>query len=187
MIKLTQGAAVIVLGVLASGAAFGQAAGTTRPMAALSATTFGKLNDTDQKFVNDAAIGGMFEVESGKLAEKSTNPKVKEFGARMVHDHSAANAKLKQIVRAEGGNVPNALDQEHQQKLNQLGSLRGQDFNRQYTQMMVEDHDADAQDFGKAGQYLNDPQLKQFAAQTLKTIQTHDKLIHQIADQMASK
>lgn len=187
MIRLTQSTAAIALGMLASGAALGQTAGTRAPLPATSATMSGKLSDTDQQFINDAAIGGMFEVESGKLAEKSTDPKVKQFGARMVRDHSEANTKLKQIVAAQGGNLPDALDQEHRQKLNQLASLHGQDFARQYTQMMVEDHDTDAQAFGKAAQNLNNPQLKQFAAQTLKVIETHDKLVHQIADKSASK
>ncbi|HWB48003.1 MAG TPA: DUF4142 domain-containing protein [Stellaceae bacterium] len=193
MNTMIQGAA-LALGVLASSTAFGQTAATPRapahPAPAMStsaATSTGRLNDADQKFVSDAAIGGMFEVESGKLAEKSTNAKVREFGARMVRDHSTADNKLKQIVAQQGGTVPNSLDQEHQQKLDQLASLKGQDFDRQYAQMMVQDHDTDAQDFGKAAQNLTDPQLKQFAAQTLKVIESHDKLAHQMANQMAVK
>ena len=52
---------------------------------------------------------------------------------------------------------------------------------------MVKDHDTDAQDFGKAAQSLDNPQLKTFAQQTLKVIETHDKMAHQISDKMASK
>ena len=50
----------------------------------------------DKKFVMDAAVGGMAEVELGKLAaEKATNPEVKQFGQRMVDDHTKANDELK--------------------------------------------------------------------------------------------
>ena len=192
--KNTLCGATTAIALLASAAAFGQTAATRpgpapaqAPAASTASGGSGRLSDSDQKFVNDAAVGGQFEVDAGKLAEKSANPQVKQFGARMVHDHSAAGSKLKQVVTAQGGTVPDALDQDHQQKLDQLGSLKGQDFNRTYMQMMVTDHDQDAQDFGKAAQDLDNPQLKRFAAQTLKTIETHDKMAHQIGDKMASK
>lgn len=65
--------------------------------------------------------------------------------------------------------------------------MKGAEFSRSYMQTMVQDHDTDAQDFGKAAQNFDDPQLKQFAAQTLKVIESHDKMAHQIADKAASR
>jgi predicted outer membrane protein len=43
-----------------------------------------QLSAADERFANEAAIGGQFEVEAGKIAERSANPQIKEFGARMV-------------------------------------------------------------------------------------------------------
>jgi putative membrane protein len=176
-------AAVTAAGILVAGAALAQPS----PQAAASNGTAGKLSAADQKFVDDAAIGGLYEVEVGRLAEKSANPQIKQFGARMVHDHGAADAKLKRIVTAEGGSVPRTLDQEHQQKLDHFRSLHGNEFAQAYIQDMVADHDKDVQDFGKAAQSLDDPQLKAFAQKTLKVVEEHDKMAHQIADKMASK
>jgi putative membrane protein len=52
----------------------------------------GKLAPTDTTFVRKAAEGGMAEVKLGQLAkEKGSNKAVKEFGDRMVKDHSKAN------------------------------------------------------------------------------------------------
>jgi putative membrane protein len=160
-----------------------QGAASAPPAAAAS----GKLGGADQKFVESAAIGGLYEVEAGRIAEKSANRQVKQFGARMVRDHGAANAKLKQIVTAQGGSVPQSLDQEHQQELDHLRSLHGSEFAQAYMQNMVKDHDTDAQEFGQAAQSLDDPQLKSFAQQTLKVIEAHDKMAHQITDKMAAK
>ena len=45
-------------------------------------------NNTDRVFVHAAALGGMDEVELGKLAEqRSQNDAVKEFARLMVGDH----------------------------------------------------------------------------------------------------
>lgn len=188
--------AAIVFGIVGSSTAFGQTAGNTgaapaapatQPPASSAAGTT-RLSSGDQDFVNNAAIGGLFEVEAGKIAEKkASNPQVRKFAARMVRDHSEAGNKLKRLVSADGGTAPNELDQQHQQELEQMTSQQGPEFGRDYMQMMVKDHDTDVQDFGKAEQTLQDPHLKQFAAQTLKVIQQHDKLAHQITDKMASK
>ena len=105
----------------------------------------------------------------------------------MVHDHSAANAKLQQIVAAAGGTAPQALDQEHRQELDHLCSLHGAAFAQAYMQNMVKDHDTDAQEFGKAAQSLDNPQLKGFPQQTLPVIEAHDKMAHQITEKMASR
>lgn len=179
--------AIIAAGMVAAGVASAQTMSQSPPAAPPAAGNSGKLSADDQKFVDNAAIGGLYEIEAGRLAEKSANPQVKTFGAKMVHDHSAADAKLHQIVTAEGGTLPQALDQEHQQKLDHLRSLHGNEFAKAYMQDMVADHDTDAQDFGKAAQSLDDPKLKAFAQQTLKVVDEHDKMAHQIAEKMASK
>jgi putative membrane protein len=179
--------AVLAGGLLAtSGAAIAQPAQQPAPTTA-PAGNQSKLSAADQKFVDSAAIGGRYEVEAGRIAEKSANPQVKQFGARMVHDHGAADVKLRQIVTAQGGTLPQSLDQDHQQQLDHLRSLHGAEFARAYMQDMVKDHDTDAQEFGKAVQSIDDPQLKAWSQSTLKVIEAHDKMAHQIADQMASK
>src|SRR5436309_2768675 len=62
---------------------------------------------TPQKFVTDAATGGMKEVFLGRLAlEKSKNADVRHFAREMVRDHSKANAELKKIAISENLDVP---------------------------------------------------------------------------------
>ena len=62
----------------------------------------------DKKFLQDAAIGGLMEVESGKLAtQKGSSDGVKKFGQQMVDDHSKANDQLKEI--AEQGEPPGTI------------------------------------------------------------------------------
>ena len=49
----------------------------------------------DESFFKNAAEGGMAEVNAGQLAQtKGASQSVKDFGAMMVKDHTAANQKL---------------------------------------------------------------------------------------------
>ncbi len=52
---------------------------------------------SDAVFAAKAASGGMAEVKLGQLAaEKGTSPAVKQFGQKMVDDHSKANDQLEE-------------------------------------------------------------------------------------------
>ena len=56
----------------------------------------------EKRFVKDALVGGLTEVELGKLAvDKASSDAVKQFGQKMIDDHSKANAELKEIATKE--------------------------------------------------------------------------------------
>jgi len=169
--RLLQGGA-FALGVGLSAAAFAQ--GNVPPAQ--------RMDAQDAHFVDDAAIGGQFEVEAGKLAEhNAASQQVRSFGARMVRDHSAADARLKQVLAREGDKAPHGLDQKHAQLRDRLASLKGADFDREYMHTMVEDHDQDAQAFANEAHSAKDPGVRRFAETTLPVIRQHDKLAHDVA------
>ena len=69
----------------------------------------------DQAFVNDAARGGEMEVKLGQLAEKNgSSAAVKEFGSRMVKDHTRLNAELSATAKSVGLTVPDKISTEQQ-------------------------------------------------------------------------
>jgi len=140
------------------------------------------MNQTsDKKFAMDAAMGGMAEVELGKLAaEKATNPDVKQFAQRMVDDHGKANDELKTIASKESIDLPSQLDSKHQAVLDRLSKLSGADFDKAYVKEMVKDHDMDVKEFQREAQNGQNAALRDFASKTLPTLQEHQKMIHDI-------
>ncbi len=128
----------------------------------------------DKKFVKDAALGGMTEVELGKLAaQKASSDAVKQFGQKMVDDHTKANDELKQIASKESISVPDSLDSKHQSRIDKLAKLSGPDFDKAYIKDQVKDHQSDVTDFKNEAQYGSDPNVKQFATSTLPTLEEH--------------
>jgi putative membrane protein len=132
------------------------------------------LSATDKKFVRDAAQGGLAEVELGKLAtEKASNEDVKKFGQRMVDDHSKANDELKQIASSQGITLPDHLNAQDRALKDRLSKLSGAEFDRVYMQSMVKDHKADIAEFQHESNSGTDTAVKNFASNTLPTLQSH--------------
>ncbi|HEY7211799.1 MAG TPA: DUF4142 domain-containing protein [Bryobacteraceae bacterium] len=128
----------------------------------------------DKKFLKDAALGGMAEVELGKLAaEKGASDGVKQFGQKMVDDHSKANDQLKEVAAKTQIEVPSSLDSKHQKTLDKLAKLSGPEFDKAYIKDMVKDHREDVSDFQAEAQNGTNPNIRQFAASTLPTLKEH--------------
>ncbi|TPI72587.1 DUF4142 domain-containing protein, partial [Mesorhizobium sp. B2-8-9] len=79
--------------------------------------------DKAQAFVDKAAAGGMFEVESSKIAQgKAQDQAVKDFAQKMIDDHGAANAKLETIAGEQKLKVPAQTDAAHKSELDTLNT-----------------------------------------------------------------
>lgn len=62
---------------------------------------------TNAQFLQQAAIAGMKEVLTGKLAaDKASDKKIKAFGQMMVDDHSKANEELRALAKLKKIDLP---------------------------------------------------------------------------------
>lgn len=133
---------------------------------------------SDRTFMIKAAQGGMGEVALGHLAQaKAHQPGVKQFGARMVSDHTKANTQLKQVAAKKGVMLPAAPGPEEMATKARLSKLSGSAFDKAYVSDMVEDHEKDVADFEKEAATGKDPAVKAFAAKTLPTLKMHLKMV----------
>jgi len=135
------------------------------------------MTPQDRNFIMDAAMGGMMEVELGRVAaQQGASDAVKQFGQRMVDDHSKANSELMSLASSKGITLPAELDAKHREHVTKMSGMSGADFDREYGKMMVSDHRKDVSEFEKQSTRGTDPDLKAFATKTLPTLQEHLKL-----------
>jgi len=128
----------------------------------------------DQEFAMKAASGGLAEVKLGQLAtERGTNPAVKEFGQRMVTDHSKANDQLKTVALHDNLTLPSNLSASDQSTYDSLAKLSGTQFDQAYARAMVKDHEQDIAEFQHESSSGKDEQIRSFAAKTLPTLESH--------------
>jgi len=145
----------------------------------------GHLSTADHKFATDAAEGGMAEVQLGQLAvSKATNADVKNFAQKMVDDHSKANDQLKAAAAGENITLPTSIGAKNQATYDRLNKLSGAAFDKAYVQDMVRDHEMDVKEFERESQSGNDSALKNFASQTLPTLQEHLRMIKDIESKL---
>ena len=139
----------------------------------------------DRDFLNEAAQGGMTEVQLGKLAQqKASSKEVKDFGMMMVDDHSKANNELMDLANENDVNVTDTLSEDNQDKINDLAKLSGKNFDKKYVEMMVDDHKEDVDTFKDESQDASSPQVRAWAAKTLPTLQKHLDKIQNIQKKM---
>lgn len=173
-----------------AGNAMGNAANTVGSAAntvanSISNAASAVTGSSDTSFVNDVAVGGMAEVEMGKLAStKATDPEVKKFGQMMVTDHSKANDEFKALAAKKGWKLPTELDSSHKSMLDELKGESGANFDKEYVEEMVDDHEADVKAFEDKAKNAADPDLKAFAEKTLPVLRKHLEAIKAIQAKM---
>ena len=141
----------------------------------------GKISAEDQEFLTKAIQAGAAEVQISQLAlEKSLNEQVRGFAERMVQDHTTANQKLLGLAQGVSNTSQTKIDQKHQAMLQQLSQLSGEDFDRQYMQEQVQDHQAAVKLFASEATQPSGP-VDQLAGELLPTLREHLQMAQEIS------
>ncbi len=120
-----------------------------------------QLSASDKQFVMEVSQGGMAEVQLGNLAvQKAASSDVKQFGQRMVDDHSRAGNELKQFASGKNVSLSSEIGAEHREVMDWLSKLSGKEFDRAYMADMLKDHEKDVAAFERVSQHGDDPDLK---------------------------
>jgi putative membrane protein len=137
-------------------------------------SSVGNSDKASADFAVTAAKGGMMEVAMGNIAaQKAINPRVRNFGAMMVADHTKAGDDLKQRATTQNIVLPAAVSEDDQKMIDKLNTKSGKDFDKAYMDMMLDDHKKDIAEFKKAAEKCTNPSIKDFANSSLPVLQKH--------------
>jgi putative membrane protein len=146
-----------------------------------------QVSEQDQTFATEAAQGGMLEMQLGELAvQNADSQEVKDFGQMMVDDHGKANQKLTELAEQKNLQLPQELSSEGQQHQQELRQLSGTEFDREYINLMIEDHQQDVASFQEQVQSGQDSDLVAFAGETLPVLQRHLDKAQQVQQQVVA-
>lgn len=131
------------------------------------------LASQDRDFLERAAEGSNAEIAMGALVHRRAGrAEVLAFGKMMIAEHGAINRQLAAIASAKRIALPTSLG-ERQQNFDELVDLAREDFDREFVEAMIGDHQEAVRLFRDEASGGVDPQLKAFAAATLPKIEAH--------------
>ena len=148
----------------------------------------GQLTSTDFKFVSSATEDNQTEITLGQLAAKNgSDPSVRDFGSRMVTDHSKVNQDLAQLIGQKGASVGDTSPgMKDRFIIKHLQGLNGPDFDKAYIKRMVADHKEDIKAFQKEAEKGDDADVKNFASKTLPALQEHLQMAESIESKISA-
>ena len=145
-------------------------------LAAVSASALAADKISAEDFVQKAGEAGAAEVAMGKLGTaKATDAGVKNFAQHMVKDHTKANEELMTAAKAKGLKVPTEPGVMHKGMKEKFEHQSADaDFNHDFMQQMVRDHESAVKLFRTASADTTlDPDLRALAKKTLPTLEEH--------------
>ncbi|MCA4963518.1 DUF4142 domain-containing protein [Pseudomonas sp. Y24-6] len=134
---------------------------------------------TSNDFVDNAAAGGIAEIETSRLAlEKSSSADIKAFANMMITDHSKANDELAALARKNDIEVPDTTTLVKQAK-EKILEVRDESFDTAYANNQVKAHEETIELFKKEANTVTDDkvkgatELKAFAQKMLPALEKH--------------
>jgi putative membrane protein len=123
----------------------GAALGT---FAAAAAETASSAAPTDPQIAMIAVTADTVDIDAGKLAaEKSSNPKVKEFAELMVRDHTSVNEQASALAKKLGltpaeSATSRSLKASGEKEMAKLKGMSGAEFDKAYVDNEVSYHES---------------------------------------------
>jgi putative membrane protein len=135
-----------------------------------------QLSAVDANFVAQANLGAPFQIDSGRLAEKKgTTAEIRDYAHLMVVSHIPVVNALNAVLQRKNMTAPpnTLLHGAYDAMVASLQAERDTAFDRDYVDGQVEYQKGNAALFQYEIQNGADPDLKEFARQTLPKIEDH--------------
>ncbi len=136
-------------------------------------TNNNNVDNADAEFLADAYYSGLKEIEASKAAQSKGQAKeVTDLANMMVTDHTAMGAQVKGLAAKKNISLKESLTPEDLNAVSNKDKT-GKEFDRGYTTMMVDDHEAAVRKFENAANNARDPEIKALANEALPKLRHH--------------
>jgi putative membrane protein len=141
----------------------------------------------DSEFIREVAADHLLEIRLGTIAQqKATNPAVKQFGERMVSEHTSMLEQWRALVTKSGFPFQPGLRDEQEEEVERLEKVSGTEFDRAYMTSMIQDHQNAVTKFQTKGQSANSVQVRELVNSGLPVLQQHLNLAIQVGNQVGA-
>lgn len=131
-----------------------------------------RLSWGDRRFLHKTSDAGMSEVQIAQLAvQKASDPAVKAFAQKLVDEHTKLNSELASLALQKGLTLDK--DDGRDRSYNRLNRQSGADFDQEFVEHMVEQHEDSIKRFEKASTNAKDASVRSFASMHVSSLRQH--------------
>lgn len=135
--------------------------------------------EKDAEFVAKTVACNFGDIQLSQLAEqKSNDPQVKEVAKELEANHSKLLKELQSLAEKKAISVPSEPEDAQKKKIEDLTREADViDFNKKWCKEMVSSHESTIKEFETRWASTEDPELKNWIAETLPHLRSHlDKI-----------
>jgi putative membrane protein len=157
--------------------------------AVMSAPVFAqdKMSNDDAAAMKQLAQANLSEISAGKAAvSKAQSPDVKQFGQKMVDDHSKMLEDLRTLAKKKNVALPQDADMKDMAQMKLMERKSGAEFDKAYMEHMVKDHEKDLKDTENIAAKAKDADFKAAVQKANGKIKEHYELAQRISKSAAA-
>lgn len=133
-----------------------------------------KSEESDAQFLVNAAEMHLAEIQLGVLAKQSSkNADIISLGTMMEESHGKSLKDLEAIASRKLITLPTASTDKSNEMISKLKSKKGNEFNKEYCDLMVSIHTDAITIFENASSSSSDIEIKSWASSLLPILRTH--------------
>jgi len=127
-----------------------------------------------QDFMMKTAETDLSEIEMARLAlQKSSNADIRDYANMIQSDHTTALEDLSDLMKDKGVSRPQVASADARQDISRMSDLSGPEFDREFINMMVADHQKATDRFHDQIAIAQGPDVKKYAEDLLPKLEMH--------------
>jgi putative membrane protein len=143
------------------------------------------MDNQDTRVITEAASTSMLSMELSRIAEeRAVTPEVKEFARELSEEHSGVKQDLEGVAQRKQIVLPQAMSQDHQDKVENVTEQSGLDFDREYIEEIISVHRDKVDDFESLSRDSDDPEIREFAINILPSLRMQLEKAERVENQL---
>jgi putative membrane protein len=139
----------------------------------------------DAEFIRDVGADNTMQIELAELArDRAKNSAVRNYAERELQDHQRLQRQWINMATNNGFPLKSGMGSNHREKVEQLRKANGNNVDKTYMTLMVQQHQDEVSYWQKEGRASRSPQVRRLVNQDLPTLEQHLNEARQIARQV---
>lgn len=132
------------------------------------------LSSDAEEFVQSLALGSLFELEAGRIAQsRAASEGVREAGNIVVKAHTQSSRELRDTAAASQVVVPTSLDRHHAALIDRLRKAPPDQFDRIWVSQQLTVHKRSVDLLRRYRKDGQNAEMRRFAGETLPIVESH--------------